>query len=203
MKKKVLAVLASAIMLTAALQVSAAEDGELTNVTPGGPTTVEADVIAADSGEVTYIIAIPEKIDFGTLTMPEDDTEAHAKKVGFEVSAVQITGLDTTTSRVAVLMKDAEAEAGEFQITGTSGTNAGKILKYSVLNSAGVDITSGTAYPNGYAFAAFSATNQKVTGSLSLEQNQLLSDTEIENWAGDYLGTINFYTAIADISSFN
>lgn len=200
MKKKMLAVIMAATMMMAVLPVSAEE---LTNVVPGGSTAVEADIAGEDTGDVTYIIAIPEKIDFGTLTMPEDDSTAHPKTVGFEVSAVEITGLDTTTSRVAVLLKDAVAEVGTFQITGVSGTNNDKVLTYSVLNSAGVDLTNGTQYANGYAMAAFSVAGQSVTGSLSLEQNQLLADTEIANWAGDYLGTINFYTTIASLGDYN
>lgn len=202
MKKRLLSVLMVAVMLMAALPVSAA-DKELTDIDNAGSTSVEADIVNDDSGDVSYIIAIPEKIDFGTLSMPEDDATAHPKTVGFEVSAVEVNGLDTATSRIAVLMADASAEAGTFQIVGVSGTNNDKILKYSVLNSAGVDITSGNRYENGYAITAFSAAGQKVTGSLSLEQNQLLSDTAIENWAGDYLGTINFYTTIADLASYN
>ena len=135
--------------------------------------------------------------------MPEDANASNAKTVGFSVSAVEITGLDTATSRVAVLMKDASATMGKFQIAGTSGTNASKILEYKVLNSMGVDLTNGKDYPNGYAFAAFSTAGQAVEGSLSLDQNQLLSDPVVGNWAGNYLGQINFYTTIAKISDFN
>ena len=199
MKKKMLAAILTGVMLMAVLPVSAEE---LTDVVPGGTTTVEADIVDDSSGDVSYIISIPEKIDFGTLTMPEDDSVAHPKTVGFEVSAVEISGLDTATSRIAVLLKDAAAK-GTFQITGVRGTNNEKVLTYSVLNSAGIDITTGTEYANGYAMAAFSAAGQTVAGSLSLEQNQLLADKEVANWAGDYLGTINFYTTIANLADYN
>lgn len=204
MKKKAAAVLAVSLMVTNVLPVFASEvdEKELTNVTPAGATAVEADILSGDSGEVSYVISIPEKIDFGTLQMPKDMLDEHVKTVGFEVSAVEINGLDTSTSRVAVLMKDS-VDSKNFRLQGVSGTNNGKILSYSVLNSAGVDITSGTEYANGYAIAAFSAAGQSIGGTLSLEQNQLLSDPEVANWAGDYLGTINFYTAIAQIGSFN
>lgn len=207
MKKRMFAVgLVVAMFLMSVLSVSATE---LTDLVPGGSTSVEADIVAENEGEVTYIVSIPEKIDFGTLTIPENKTEAHPKTVGFEVSAVEVVGLNAAKCRIAVLLKDATAEAGTFQIAGVSGTNNGKVLTYSVLNSAGVDLTTGTAYTNGFAFAAFSAAGQSVTGSLSLEQNQLLGENETseavssEEWAGDYLGTINFYTTIADLSSYN
>jgi len=200
MKKRLFAILLATAMMMGTLTVSASE---LTNVAPGGSTAVEADILGEDTGDVTYIISIPEKIDFGTLYMPEDDSEAHPKTVGFTVSAVEIKGLDESTSRVAVLLKDAVAAEGKFQIAGVSGTNNNKILEYSVLNSGGVDLTTSKPYANGYAFAAFSKAGQAVNGSLKLEQNQLLTDKVIENWAGDYLGTINFYTAIAEIGSYN
>lgn len=202
MKKRVLSGLLITAMLVMGFTVSAFAT-DLTSADPAGDTSVEAEIQGEDTGEVSYIISIPEKIDFGTLTMPESDTESHAKTVDFEVSAVEINGLDKSTSRVVVLMSDAAAELGKFQITGVSGTNNDKVLEYSVLNSAGIDLTSGKAYDNGYAFAAFYAAGQSISGKLSLEQNQLLEDTEIANWAGDYLGTINFYTTIASIGSYN
>ena len=173
----------------------------LTDVSKAGTTAVEADIIDDGSGLVTYIVSIPEKIDFGTLQMPEDNSAAHPKQVEFDVSAVQIEGLNTATSRVAVLMKDA-ANSATFQIKGVSDTNTDKVLTYNVLTFAGADITTGTSYPNGYLFAAFSATGQTISGTLSLEQNQLLEDPNLKNWAGDYMGTINFYTTIGDISDY-
>ena len=212
MKKRLWAVLLAATMLFTAVPVMATENPEddtlvegeqdLTNIENAGSTAVEADILGEDTGEISYIISIPERIDFGTLQMPADDSVAHPKKVGFEVSAVEIIGLDTATQRVAVLMHDANTTDATFLIRGASGTNNEKSLTYNVLSSAGVDVTTGTAYTNGYLFAAFSQAGQAVQGSLSLEQNQLLSDTEIANWAGDYLGTINFYTAIANIKDY-
>ena len=200
MKKRMLAAVMAGTLLMTAIPVCAEE---LTNIAPGSNTSVEADIAADDTGDVTYIVSIPDKIDFGTLTMPADDAEAHPKTVGFEVSAVEISGLDTQTSRVAVLVKDAAAAEGKFQIAGVSGTNNSKILEYSILNSANVDLTSGTLYPNGYAFAAFSVAGQTVTGTLSLEQNQLLVDKDLANWAGDYQGTLMFYTAVAKFADYN
>lgn len=207
MKKRILSSLMAAALICAVMPVSAA-DVELTDITNAGNTSVEAEIVDdgsddPDAGEVSYIISIPEKIDFGTLTMPENNYEAHLKKVGFEVSAVEINNLDTTTSRVAVLMRDSSAAKGVFQIQGISKANTSKLLTYSVFTSSGSDITSGNEYANGYLLTAFSEAGQSTNGTLSLDQNQLLSDIKIENWAGDYLGTINFYTTIANIGYFN
>lgn len=204
MEKRLVAILLTMVVAMASFVpvTVRAEDEELTNIQPAGDTAVEADIINGESGDVSYIISIPEKIDFGTLQMPADSKTAHPKNVDFTVSAVEINNLDTTKSRVAVLMKDAATGNKTFQIVGASGTNNSKILTYNVLSSAGVDITNGTSYQNGYLFAAFSSAGQSINGSLSLEQNQLLADTTLENWAGDYFGTINFYTAIASISDY-
>lgn len=201
MKKRVVAMLLTMVVaMTGSMTVCAEE--ELTNIQPAGDTAVEADIVDGEGGDVSYIISIPEKIDFGTLQMPSDDSVGHPKKVGFNVSAVEINNLDTTTSRVAVLMKDAVTGDKTFQIAGSSGTNNDKVLAYNVLSSAGIDITNGTNYQNGYLFAAFSAAGQNIGGTLSLEQNQLLADEQVANWAGDYFGTINFYTAIASITDY-
>lgn len=205
MKKKIAVLLLMTLTLVNVIPVMAEEPGKtnLTDIMPAGSTAVEADILDEDIGAVSYIISIPEKIDFGTLQMPSDTSEPHVKTVGFQVSAVEIDGLDTTTSRIAVLMKNAVATTDTFQIQGNSETNNDKILRYTVLNAAGNDITTGVKYTNGYAFAAFSAIGQSVNGTLSLEQNQLCEDTNLANWVGDYLGTINFYTAIASIADYN
>ena len=204
MKKKVMTVLLAAGLLLAA--IPAAAEQELTDVTPEGTTQVEADILDTDSGAVSYIISIPEKIDFGTLQMPEDDTTAHNKTVGFTVAAVEVNGLDATNQRIAVLMKDSVTGDKTFQIKQISGTGVAdettdlKVLNYLVYTATGTNVASGDMYTNGMGFAAFHAAGQSVDGTLSLDQNQLLSDTNIANWAGDYAGTINFYTKIVSLT---
>ena len=204
MKKRILPLLMIGALVCTVMPVTASELN-LTNINKAGDTAVEAEIIndTPSEGDVSYIISIPEKIDFGTLTMPENGEEAHPKTVGFEVSAVEINNLDTTTSRIAVLMRDSAAGTGSFQIQGVSETNTSKLLEYTVFTASGSDITTGNEYVNGYLLTAFSEAGQTTTGTLSLEQNQLLSDMEIANWAGDYLGTINFYTTIADLGYYN
>lgn len=202
MKKKIAAGLMAAAMIMTALPVCAAES-EVTNVSPSGATAVEADIAEADTGEVSYIVSIPDKIDFGTLEMPESDSEAHVKEVGFTVTVVELTGLPARNG-LAVLMKDASAEMGTFQLSGVSAANSDKVLEYSVYNSNDADITEdATDYANGYLLAVFTEAGQSEEGTLSLEQNQLLSDPLIENWVGDYMGTINFYTTIGSLTGSN
>lgn len=209
MKKRMIAALAMATMLVGSFPMAAMAAGNLTDSIQAGDTKVEARILGG--GEVSYTIAIPEKIDFGTLQMPTDSNTVHEKKVGFTVKAVKIEGLDTTKNRVVVLAKDETAGTEEnensdvFMIKGMSDTNQGKKLKYNVLggDTNKTDITTGTLYDNGYLLCAFSAAEEKVDGTLVLEQNQLREDPILANWAGDYQGKINFYTAIASVGDFN
>lgn len=205
MKKRMIAVLTMTAMLVGSVPLaSMAAEKSLSDTVKAGDTSVEARVL--DGGDVSYIISIPDKIDFGVLQMPADE-ESHQKQVEFTVSAVQIEGLDTKTNRVAVLMKDAastEENPDVFQITGTGEKNSKKTLKYNVLGADAnkTDITGGTRYSNGYLFTAFSKADQSATGTLVLDQKQLRDDPILANWAGTYQGTINFYTAVAALGDF-
>lgn len=179
---------------------------EVTDIAPAGDTPVDARILS--DGDVSYIVSIPEKIDFGTLQMPADAATSHEKPVEFKVEAVEIEGLNTNTSRVAVLMKDGtegNTDSEKFILKGISDTNNGKTLTYDVLgaDTNKTNITTGTKYSNGYLFTAFSKAGQSATGTLSLEQNQLRDDPILANWAGNYQGIINFYTAIASVGDFN
>lgn len=182
----------SAVLMATALPVWATQN--LTDVNPSGDTTVTADV---SNGDVAYIISIPETIDFGKLTPPPDNTTPHIKEVSYTVGAVQIEGLDTKTSRVAVLLKDSTAGTG-FQITGSDASNSGKTLSYSVLGAGDAAISEGKIFPNGYLLTAFQKANDTVSGTLKLDQNQLYGK-DMNAWAGNYQGTINFYSKIATI----
>lgn len=184
-----------AVLMAMAFPVRAEQT--LTDINPSGDTTVTADV---SNGGVAYIISIPETIDFGRLTSPTDNKTAHMKEVGYTVGAVQIDGLDTTTSRVAVLMKDSAGGKG-FQITGQDTANAGKTLAYSVLGRGGADLSGGQIFANGYLLAAFEKKDQSVSGSLQLDQNQLYGK-DLSSWAGNYQGTIRFFSRIASIGEY-
>lgn len=188
MKKRWAAALAVMILGMSVLPVSAEE---ISNVDPAGNTEVTANV--SHSGDVTYLISVPSKINFGALQQPKDTTQSHLVTRNYSVEAIQITGL-AADGRVAVLLKDPTKDGG-FQITGESEANRGKTLGYSIHNDSGVDITTGNLFPNGYLLAAFGNAGQTVTGELRLEQNQLAGQN-LEEWAGSYSGTIRFYSKI-------
>ena len=101
MKKRWIAGALAGFLAMNVLTVSAQD---LSNVEPAGNTEVTANV--SGSGDVTYLVSIPERVNFGTLTQPENNTQAHPAVRSFNVEAVQITGLDAATQRVVVLLKD-------------------------------------------------------------------------------------------------
>lgn len=197
MKKRcILAMLVTSLAVNV-LPVMAAD---VTNLDPAGNTEVTANI--SNNGDVTYLVSIPDKVNFGTLTQPENNTDEHPATRNFTVEAVQITGLDPATERVVVLLKDAE-KTGGFQITGQNASNSGKTLNYTVCNSAGTDITTGgRPYDNGYLFVAFHEAGQVVTGQMKLDQNQLFGQN-LEEWAGNYKGTINFFSRVASLSDIS
>lgn len=192
MKNRFVPITAAIILAMSVLPVSA---GDLSNTEPAGNTEVTANV--SNNGDVAYLISIPDKVNFGALQQPRDNTTEHPATRNYTVEAVQINGLDTTTSRVAVLLKD-PARSGGFQITGQSTANSGKILEYSIHNQTGANITEGKQFTNGYLLVAFESAGQSVSGQLKLDQNQLYGK-ELDDWAGSYMGTINFYSRVASL----
>lgn len=189
--------IAACIAATLAFCTLPAGAQTLTDIDPSGDTTVTADVA---NGDVTYIISIPDKIDFGRLTPPENDSAPHPKEESYTVEAMEINGLQKDTSRVVVLMKDAVANSG-FQITGRDTANTGKTLSYSVCDSSGHDISTNTRYANGYLLTGFDKAEESVTGTLKLDQNQLYG-VDLSSWAGNYQGTIRFFSKVASLNEY-
>ncbi len=192
-KKTGISVCLAAALVFGALPVGAQD---LTEVNPSGDMTVTANVA---NGDVAYLVSIPETIDLGRLTPPADNASAHLKEVEYTVSAKEITGLQKG-SRVVVLMKDASGGRG-FQLTGRDTANAGKTLSYSVFNGAGADISAQNRYANGYLLTGFEKAEESVTGTLKLDQNQLYG-VDLSSWAGNYQGTINFFSRIASLDDY-
>lgn len=200
MKKRMIpAVLTAALALTA-VPVAAAE---LTEASPAGDTSVTGYVADGSAGDVTYVISIPDKIDFGELQQPDSNESAPVVQTG-TVTAEVIEGLQQG-SRVAVLVKDAAdtEENPSFRIVGQNVANSGKELTYSITDSTtSADVLSGTRYSNGYLVGLFQNAEESVELKLTLNQNQLFNKYLAE-WAGNYKGTLNFYSTVASAGSFN
>ncbi len=71
MKKKKIIGLALALTFAVSTTVSvSAAAPQLNDATSGGTTQVTATIDAPEPGEVSYVITIPEKVDFGTILLP-------------------------------------------------------------------------------------------------------------------------------------
>lgn len=108
-KKIIAALLAGVLGTTAVVSASAAT---LTNENPDGSTEITARIEGAGPGDVSYVITIPDKVDFGTLTQPETETDSY-KYIGFIVVATQ---LNFEKGAVSVYVKDSAAADGQFYI---------------------------------------------------------------------------------------
>ncbi|MDD4508383.1 MAG: hypothetical protein PHN26_05575 [Eubacteriaceae bacterium] len=199
-KVVVLAVLACLLWVA---PVFADETQNLTNVSPSGSTDVTGQVQNNSPGNVSYIVTVPKTVDFGTLQQPADVDSDHNKDLSFMVTAKEVNNL--TSGQIAVLMKDGTEDGSDnFRIQGSDTVNSGKSLAYKVYNSATPDndIQTGTKYNNGYLLGTLKQTGDTVNGILRLNQNQLFAQ-DLTTWAGNYKGTITFYSTITGIPNVN
>ena len=193
--RKILALsMAVATMVTASTAAFAAE---LTLSSTTGNTEVTANI--QDLGAVNYIITIPDKVDFGTLTQPETDTDSF-KDVNFTVTATKIENLsDTDYVIVRVKNEGATVDDSAFYLTQKTSPNTKFIydvydispIENYYIPLASVSMTE----PNGYFLVAFNEIGAKTTGTLRFNQKQLYGK-DISEIAGDYSGTMVFTSSI-------
>ena len=193
--KKILALsMAVATMVTASTAAFAAE---LTLSSTTGNTEVTANIQA--SGEISYVITIPDKVDFGTLTPPETDTDSF-KDVPYEVTAVNIEGL-SEDQYVLIRLKDKDATEEDSQFYLTQKTSPNTKFIYDVYNISPIEnhysplASVSMTEPNGYFLVAFNEIGAKTTGTLRFNQKQLYGK-DISEIAGDYSGTMVFTSSI-------
>lgn len=199
MKTKSILALALALSLSAAAVVSASA-ATLTNTSPDGSAEVTARIEGAGPGEVSYIITIPDKVDFGVLTQPSDTTSDHFKDVSYTVTATEINNLPEN-NWVSVRVKDenADLENDQFYIMQTTAPNTK--LTYDVfdgLPSEGAAVNTGDMGENGYLLTAFNSTGQKIDGTLRLNQNQIYGKS-LDEIAGDYSGHMVFHSSLITV----
>ena len=192
--RKILALsMAVATMVTASTAAFAAE---LTPSSTTGNTEVTANI--QDPGAVNYIITIPDKVDFGTLTQPETDTDSF-KDVKFTVTATKIENL-SDKNRVAVAVKDKDATVDDDQFSITQKTSPNTKLMYLVYDTDTIGesdnhLAEGVMGNDGYDLAYFKNQGQSATGTIRLNQKQLYGKN-IAEIAGDYSGTMVFTSSI-------
>lgn len=203
-KKKTLCTLALTGMLVFSGMPVMAEDLTLTQISPSGESTVTAQV-SSTPGSVSYIVEIPDRIEFGSLTQPSDITTSHYAMTTFNATASEVKGLDDTGKAIALLAQDGSSTADDtrFRISGVDTLNSDKTLYYDVLSEAEESISAegNQRYENGYLFCLF-RDNETFKGTLQLDQNQLY-DKDLTQWAGNYQGTIRFYSRYVDLADYN
>ena len=196
--KKILAL--SMAIATVATTSTAAFAAELTPSSTTGNTEVTANIQA--SGEISYIITIPDKVDFGTLTPPETDTDSF-KDVPYEVTAVNIEGL-SEDQYVLIRLKDKDATEEDSQFYLTQKTSPNTKFIYDVYNISPIEnhysplASVSMTEPNGYFLVAFDKIGAKTTGTLRFNQKQLYGK-DISEIAGDYSGTMVFTSSILTV----
>ena len=190
--------MAAVIAFAAAISVNAEQ---LTESDPSGRTEVIASITGAP-GDVSYIITIPNVVDFGNLTIPADSTQDYNKDVTFEVEATQIVDLDPTKQKIGIYVKDENATVNvdqEFHIANKQ--NAEISFSYDVYSATGDNVNASTCVnagnmtTNGYPLTSFTAQGELLEGTLRFSQRQLYG-SKIADIGGEYSGYMLFFSAI-------
>ena len=193
--KKILAL--SMAIATVATTSTAAFAAELTPSSTTGNTEVTANI--QDLGAVNYIITIPDKVDFGTLTQPETDIDSF-KDLNFTVTATKIENL-SDTDYVVIRVKNEGATVDDSAFYLTQKTSPNTKLTYDMydrkrIGDFDIPLNKGKMVnPDGYYLVDFRHTGESKTGTLRLNQKQLYGK-DIAEIAGDYSGTIVFTSSI-------
>ncbi|MGN1138765.1 MAG: hypothetical protein ACI4RM_04890 [Ruminococcus sp.] len=191
------ALLAGALSVTAVVSASAAT---LSDVTPDGGTEVTAKIV--DPGTVSYTITIPDKVDFGTLEMPDVDADSYT----YQSFRVEATEINIPSNRaVSVYMKDSTATDNQFYLT-QKDVDVPFTIPYDVYsgvvnddNRADLEAINTTDTPStyGYHITTFLSGTQGKTKDVTLALNQkALYGQTLSTIAGDYSGTIAFHSAL-------
>lgn len=194
-------ILAAATVLSASAQTIA---GTLESGEKSGNTEVHAKIEAPVPGEVSYIVTIPDSVDFGTLQQPETDTDSN-KYLSCDVIATQIKNFNIKQT-VKVCVKDSTSTDGMFYIA-QKGAEAPFKIKYDVynhdVNDENIDQYTSLSddtldlTEKGYHLCSFGSGSEGTTQKVALVLNQrALYNKNINDIAGDYSGTMVFHTSI-------
>ena len=204
MKAKRIITIALAVLMTAMFVVSVSA-AQLTDVDPNGKTEVTAHINGSEPGEVSYIITIPDVVDFGELNIPPDDASDYDKDVTYLVEATEIDGLDPATQQISVYVKDQDANVNDDQkFYIANKENASIKFNYDVYRATGDNVNLSTMvnadnmFTKGYFLTGFKNEGDTLEGTLRFHQKQLYGEN-IADIAGDYSGYMVFFSAIEDI----
>ena len=201
-KRIIAALIAAVLAVTPVMSVSAAT---LTDGTVDNSTAVKANI--EDPGSVSYVITIPETVDFGTLTQPDSIDADHYAIYRFNVEATELN--IKSNQGVTVYMKDANSTDDQFYLEQQNTETPFKIsydvydTTVTVDNINTYDPINNTAEPGtyGYHLCTFLSDAQARTQPVNLALNQnALYDQTLSNIAGDYSGTITFHSSLFERS---
>ncbi|MDD6728059.1 MAG: hypothetical protein PUE08_02425, partial [Eubacteriales bacterium] len=156
---------------------------------------------------VSYVITIPETVDFGTLTQPDSIDADHYAIYRFEVEATELNL--KSNQGVTVYMKDANSTDNQFYLEQQNTETPFKIsydvydTTVTVDNINTYDPINNTAEPGtyGYHLCTFLSDAQGRTQPVNLALNQnALYDQTLSDIAGDYSGTITFHSSLFERS---
>ena len=201
-KKIITLALAAAMVSASALSVSA---GTLTETNTTGQTEVTAriDGTTPVPGDVTYVITIPDVVDFGTLTQPANANENSYKDVTYNVTLTEVNNLDAATQKIAVYVRDKTSSVGNGEFKITNKADSTKNFTYDIYDVIPANISETTQSINannmtkaaGYKLCDFTAPGDAVDGTLRLNQTQLCG-YDIADIVGDYSGYMVFLSTI-------
>ena len=153
-------------------------DGVYTFIMPDGNVIVSATWL--EIPEVTYLITIPDELDFGALTVPEDGIEPVYAEASFTVTAEAILGLENTRFRMNVYVSP-EAGKTDFAIVNKADPDVGFTYEIKDLDE-------------GAPLCGFKAAGS-YTGTARLDQRQL-RHYSMPQIVGEYSGQMVFYSCV-------
>ena len=165
-------------------------DGTGTAYAAGDTFTISADttLYARWAGNVSYLIVIPEEVDFGTLSQPDDGNTPAYKTVEFTLTADKIE--DLSEGFKLVVSVKGEGENNQFFIANDADSSV-KLVFEVLVNGEVLDVSGA----NGGKVAAFTAPGQNEVRILRLDQVQLVGKP-LAQIVGDYSGTMVFYSRL-------
>lgn len=205
-KRFIAAILSAVLAATAVVSASAAT---LNDVAPENSIPVTAKIV--DPGSVSYVITIPDKADFGTLTQPESDVDSYVFTTGLQVEATKLNIQNNQAVSVYAKNSTATSEDNKFYIT-QQGTDTPQKFEYSFyyadvteenIAASGQYLVNTSEVPNthGYHLYTFRKAAAGTAEPMTLVFNQkALYGKTLSEIAGDYSGTISFFSALVQLS---
>ena len=187
MKNKLVAGFMAATMMVSVMStgVFAKELNPDSETNKAGDTQVTA-TVEENPNKASYVIRIPDKVDFGTIQQPETEGDAYSY-TDITVECTEAENLEAGTG-IVVLVKDATAAGNTDPFLLTHNTNKDCALTYEIMyNDA--SIQNGTWYDNGFLFNVFTKAGQSATDKLRLNRNQLYNK-DLSTWGG----SVHWYT---------